>query len=66
MHERIKQVRIEAGLSQRDFGARIGVSRDTIASIESNRIEIKDVFVKAICREFQVRESWLRTGGCEC
>ena len=62
MHERIKQVRIEAGLSQRDFGARIGVSRDTVASIESNRIEIKDVFVKAICREFQVRESWLRTG----
>lgn len=62
MYKRIKEIRMAIGLSQSDFGKRIGVSRDTIANIEGNRSEIKDVFIKSICREYRVREEWLREG----
>lgn len=62
MYKRIKEIRMAIGLSQSDFGKRIGVSRDTIANIEGNRSEIKDVFIKSICREYGVREEWLREG----
>lgn len=62
MNERIKIIRKTKGLTQADFGKRIGLTRDTIANIEGNRSEIRDVFIKAICREFHVNESWLRDG----
>lgn len=62
MNERIKQLRKELGLTQRDFAERLGVSRDTIANIEGGRIDIKDIFILSICREFNANETWLRTG----
>lgn len=62
MNERIKKLRKELGLSQKSFGERIGLTRDNIANIEGNRAEIKDVVIKAICKEFNVSETWLRTG----
>lgn len=62
MNERVKDVRKHFMLSQAEFGNRIGVSRDTVANIEGGRIDIKDLIVKAICREFSVSEEWLRTG----
>lgn len=62
MFERFKKIRKALKLSQAEFGERIGISRDTVANIEGGRIEIKDVFIKAICREFHVSENWLRTG----
>lgn len=62
MHSRIHDIRKSLGLSQSDFGARIGLSRDSIANIEGNRTEIKDVVIKLICREFNIDEEWLRTG----
>lgn len=62
MNERIKMVRKHLNLNQSEFGKRIGVSRDTIANIEGNRIEIKDLFIKSICREFNVDYIWLTTG----
>lgn len=62
MNERIKNIRKELGLSQKSFGERIGLTRDNIANIEGNRAEIKDVVIKAICKEFDINETWLRTG----
>lgn len=65
MHERIKQLRKQLKINQSEFGSRIGISRDTIANIEGNRIEIKDIYVLSICKEFNVNEDWLRTGDGE-
>lgn len=65
MNTRIKDVRKYQNMNQSEFGNRIGVSRDTVANIEGGRIEIKDVVVKSICREFGVSEEWLRTGDGE-
>ncbi len=62
MNERIRELRKELKLSQAEFGAKIGVSRDTVANIEGGRIDIKDIFVKSICKGFHVNETWLRTG----
>lgn len=62
MHERIKELRKQLKINQSEFGSRIGISRDTIANIEGNRIEIKDIYVLSICKEFNVNEDWLRTG----
>lgn len=62
MKDRIRAVRDKTGLSQAKFGEKIGVSRDTVANIEAGRIEIKDIFIKSICKEFFVNEEWLRNG----
>lgn len=62
MKDRIKLVRKNAGLTQREFAKRIGVSRNTIATYETSvRIPI-DAIVISLCREFNVNEAWLRTG----
>ncbi len=62
MNNRIKEIRNYFGLSQAEFGKRIGVSRDTIANMELNRIEIKDIHMKSICKEFNIDYIWLTTG----
>lgn len=62
MNERIKLLRKELGLTQEQFGQRLGVTRGAITNIEYNKVEPKPLFVDLICREFDVNEQWLRTG----
>ncbi len=62
MKDRIRTIREHEKLNQTEFGKKIGISRDTVANIENGRIEIKDIFIKSICKEFSVNEDWLRTG----
>ena len=62
MHERIKKLRKALDLTQREFGERLGVKPNTIATYEIGRNEPIDAVISLICREFNVREEWLRTG----
>lgn len=62
MHERIKKLRKALDLTQREFGERIGVKPNTIATYEIGRNEPIDAVISLICREFGVSEEWLRTG----
>ena len=62
MNERIKEVRKARGLSQDEFGRRLGVTRGAVTNIELNKVEPKPLFVDLICREFDLNEEWLRTG----
>lgn len=62
MHNRIKTLRKELGLTQKEFGERIGVKSNTIGTYEIGRNKPIDAVVSLICREFNVREAWLRTG----
>lgn len=49
-------------MTQQQFAERLGISRNTVATYEtSSRIPI-DAVIVSICREFGVREEWLRTG----
>ena len=60
--DRIKEVRKKAGLLQPDFAERIGVKGPTVTSYETGNRAPSEAVIRAICREFQVDEHWLRTG----
>lgn len=63
--DRIKMVRERNGLSQTEFGARLGISRDVVNNIENNRLkrpEQQTPIYKLVCKEFGVDEHWLLTG----
>ena len=62
MKDRIKEIRKSADLTQQEFADRIGIKRGTLANYELGRNEPIDAVVGLICREFQINESWLRTG----
>lgn len=62
MKNRIRTIRKNAGMTQKQFAERLGISRNTVATYETrSRIPI-DAVIVSICREFGVREEWLRTG----
>jgi len=62
LNERIKKLRKALDLTQQEFGDRIGIKRNTLANYEIGRNEPIDAVVNLICREFNVSETWLRTG----
>jgi len=60
--ERIKYFRESNGMTAKEFGARIGIGNSSVSKIEKGVNGTTDQTVKSICREFHVREQWLRTG----
>lgn len=62
MNERIKELRKTLGFTQQEFADKIGVKRNTVATYEMGRSVPSDSAISLICREFNVREAWLRTG----
>ena len=62
MNNRFKEVRLTEGLSQAEFGERIGITRDTVANIEGGRMKVKQLHINAVCKSFNINEIWLTTG----
>ena len=62
INTRIKKIRRDAKLTQEQFGARIGITGASCSTIESGKSNPSSQTVKSICREFGIREEWLRTG----
>lgn len=62
MKERIKELRKHLGLTQQEFADRLGLKRNTIAQYEMGRNEPIEAIIKSICKEYNVDETWLRTG----
>ena len=62
MKDRIKKVRKDAELTRAAFGERLGVSMNYIYMVESGRKNASATLTREICRQFGVRETWLRTG----
>ncbi|HIT54368.1 MAG TPA: helix-turn-helix transcriptional regulator [Candidatus Fimivicinus intestinavium] len=62
MKDRIKAVRLALKLSQREFGERLGVSRDVISNLEYGRVQPKELLLRHICELYGVREEWLLHG----
>lgn len=62
MNERIKELRTALGLTLDAFGERIGMGKSSVSKIEKGINGTTDQTIKSICREFNVREEWLRTG----
>ena len=62
MNERIKMIRKQLKLTQQEFGAEIGTTRDAIASYENGRVLPDRTTRMLICSKFNVNETWLETG----
>ena len=60
--ERVYQVRREHRLSQSQFAAIIGVSRNTISLLERRKVNPSPALIRSVVEKFQVDEAWLRTG----
>lgn len=60
--DRLKSLRKAVGLTQEEFAAKIGIRRNSYANYEIGRNKPIDAVMYSICREYGVRESWLRTG----
>lgn len=60
--ERVKELRKQINLTQQAFADRLNLKRNTVGSYEVNVVEPSDRTISDICREFNVNETWLRTG----
>lgn len=62
LNERVRESRNALGLSQTEFGARIGVSIDVIKNIENNRTNPSNLLLNHMCEIHHVNREWLETG----
>lgn len=62
MKDRIKAVRTALKLSQREFGERLGVSRDVISNLEYGRVQPKELLLRHISELYGVNQNWLLNG----
>lgn len=62
MNTRIKELREKEGLTQEEFGKKIGSARNTIANYETGNRNPSNAVITSICREFNINEEWLRYG----
>lgn len=59
---RIKQIRTDIKLTQKQMSGKIGVTEATVSRMESGKSSITEQTIKMICNEFSINETWLRTG----
>lgn len=62
MHERLKQVRRESGLTQQGFAEELGLSVQTIKFYEGGYREPTNKTINLICATFGISKKWLLTG----
>lgn len=60
--ERIKSVRKSLNLTLEKFGDKIGLKKNSLSQIENGRNSLTEANARAICREFNVNEEWLKNG----
>lgn len=65
LKNRIKSIRKHCNLTQAEFGSRLGVTQASVAGWEAGLRNPLEPAIALICREFNVNESWLRTGDGE-
>lgn len=62
MKDRIKAIREDADLTQKEFADRLGFTMNYVYMMESGRREPSVATAREICRQFSVNEVWLATG----
>ena len=60
--ERVKEVRLAAGISQAKFAKQIAVSPSFISEVEGGTRKINERAIRLIINEYNVNEEWLRNG----
>lgn len=62
MKERLKMIRKDQHLTQAVFGLRLNLTKNYIYLLEAGENPITDKVILTVCKEFNVNETWLRTG----
>lgn len=62
MNERLKKLRSYLGITQQVFADKLQIPRNNIAGYETGKRSPSNAVISLICREFNVNETWLRTG----
>lgn len=62
LSNRIKAVRLAMNMTQQEFGARLGVTRDVICNMERNRARPRQALLKHLCDCYGINEEWLFQG----
>lgn len=62
MQKRIKMLREQLGYSQEAFAKEVGLTKNYISLVENGKRTFAERTLKDICRKFDVREEWLRSG----
>lgn len=62
INERIKIARNKLGLSQKDFGAGINISNNSIYRIENGTRNPSERTLEDICEVYNINKEWLLTG----
>lgn len=60
--KRVAMIRKSNNLTQKEFGEKLGVSRDVIFNIESERVKAKNLFLTHLSEVFNVNKEWILTG----
>lgn len=60
--DRLIEIRKKLGYSQAKFAAQLGLSRNFINQVENRNKNVSERTVSDICREFDINETWLKTG----
>lgn len=59
---RVKELRLSLGLTQEEFGEKIGLKKSGISNIENGTRNLSIRNIKLISKTFNVSETWLTTG----
>lgn len=62
LHDRIKMVQADSGLTKTAFASRINISQPHVSRLCSGEAVPSDRTISDICREFGISEEWLRNG----
>lgn len=60
--DRLIEIRKKLGYSQAKFASQLGLSRNFINQVENRNKNVSERTVSDICREFDINETWLKTG----
>jgi len=62
INERIRELRKHLGLTQAEFGRRIGIIQGHLTGIEREKKNVTQKTLKVICAVYGVSEEWLENG----
>ena len=62
INQRIRNLRKELGLNQKDFGLKIGLGQAAVSRLEQPNVVVIEQNIRLICETFGINEAWLRTG----
>ena len=63
--ERVKEIRKSLEMTMEQFGNKLGVTKVAISNIEKEKRNLTEQMSRAICRESNVSQEWLKTGDGE-